>query len=222
MLQTPSKSTSSISCYTTPITCPSSTSNRHGFATPSFLRPTAQIVQSPQSPSLPWQRLPGKVKSFSALISDFKTNQCAAVDEITEGSLNEDDEPHRFSSPPASLGPSNGISWKKKGAKRTTRRVMSKTFQRLILQLVRPAPKLEIPASDDEVDPPALDNQLHSPASYPNKSEKDPVVADRNASDESSKVRHEKSRPIQKRVSSNFRREKLQRHKKHQRPKSRW
>src|SRR6202035_618462 len=93
MQVTPTKSTSSTrSRFTTPVTIRSSTSDQHVFATPAFLRPTAQPVQSPQSPSLSWERIPSKIKGLSALISDFRANQQKTVKQMDCEEWHDEDE----------------------------------------------------------------------------------------------------------------------------------
>lgn len=124
--ETPTKSASSIRTrYTTPVTSASPTTSSHGFATPAFLRPKAPSVRSPQSPSLPWEKIPSNIKGLSALISDFKANQHQISDE----------EQVQFTEFQNEIGDSlmsgdEGADiplkiWTKKGAKRTTRRIRS-------------------------------------------------------------------------------------------------
>lgn len=128
MQETPTKSTSSFpSRYTTPVTQPSPIGNHHIFATPAFLRPTALPIQSPQSPSLPWQRLPTKVKGLSALISDFRANQQESIEDVDhETWQDEDDEDElRITQEHESPGVAGRKPWVKGGAKRSKRRVIS-------------------------------------------------------------------------------------------------
>lgn len=127
MQETPTKSTSSLpSRYTTPVTQPSPIGNHHIFATPAFLRPTALPIQSPQSPSLPWERLPTKIKGLSALISDFRANQQEDIEEIDHESWRDEDEDElRITQEHDSPGVAGRKPWMKKGAKRSKRRVIS-------------------------------------------------------------------------------------------------
>lgn len=121
--ETPTKSTSSIrSRLTTPITNPSSVCNQHVFATPAFLRPTAQPIQSPQSPSVSWQRLPRTVKGLSDLICDFRANR----QELEEFELVawEDEDELVVTQEHDTAEASEGKPWVKKGAKRSKRRVI--------------------------------------------------------------------------------------------------
>ena len=125
MQETPVKSTiSSHSRFTTPVSNRSPHQNEHAFATPEFLRPTAQPLQSPQSPSLHWQRIPRQVKGLSALISDFRSNQQMLFNELECEAWQDEDELEI-----ASLGDSPGVAghktWSKRGARRSTRRVIS-------------------------------------------------------------------------------------------------
>ena len=127
MQETPTKSTSSFpSRYTTPVTQPSPIGDHHIFATPAFLRPTALPIQSPQSPSLPWERLPTKIKGLSALISDFRANQQEDIEEIDHESWRDEDEDElRITQEHDSPGVAGRKPWMKKGAKRSKRRVIS-------------------------------------------------------------------------------------------------
>ena len=128
MQETPTKSTSSLpSRYTTPVTQPSPIGNQHIFATPAFLRPTALPIQSPQSPSLPWEGLPARIKGLSALISDFRANQQESIEEVDHESWqDEDDEGQlRITQEQDSPGVAGRKPWMKKGAKRSKRRVIS-------------------------------------------------------------------------------------------------
>jgi DNA replication and checkpoint protein len=128
MLDTPTKSTVSVrSRLTTPITHPSSLDNQHAFATPAFLRPTAQPIQSPQSPSLPWERIPRKIKGLSALISDFRANQQETVEEMDHEAWEDNDE-LKITLQGNSPGVAGRKPWTKKGAKRSKRRVISIQF----------------------------------------------------------------------------------------------
>lgn len=127
MQETPTKSTSTLrSRFSTPVTQSSSVSNHHNFATPAFLRPTAGPINSPQSPSLPWERLPGKIKGFSALISDFKANQQHILkQEVEIEAWVDDDEEELKITEEAAPNATERKPWIKKGAKRTKRRVKS-------------------------------------------------------------------------------------------------
>ena len=151
MQGTPTKSTSSVrSRFSTPVTHHTSLYNQHAFATPAFLRPAALPIQSPQSPSLPWERLPSKIKGFSTLISDFRANQQESTEEIDHEAWEDEDE-LKITQEHDSPGVAGRKPWMKKGAKRSKRRVFSTHLSRkLILILVRPVPQLEIPPSDDE------------------------------------------------------------------------
>jgi DNA replication regulator SLD2 len=127
--ETPTKSTTSSivrTRYTTPTTYATPTLHDHGFATPAFLRPMAPSIQSPQSPSLPWEKIPSNVKGLSALIGDFKANQHQIsddehyqCDEFLDHDhsplMSQDDAPETVQTK----------TWTKRGAKRTTRRVKS-------------------------------------------------------------------------------------------------
>lgn len=125
MLTTPTKSTSSSrSRFTTPVTNRSSTLDQHAFATPAFLRPTALPVQSPQSPSLPWERIPSRIKGLSALISDFRANQQTTVEEIDCEAWHDEDD-LKITDEHNSPGVAGRKPWMKKGAKRSKRRVIS-------------------------------------------------------------------------------------------------
>jgi hypothetical protein len=125
MQVTPTKSTSSTrSRFTTPVTVRSSACDQHAFATPAFLRPTAQPVQSPQSPSLPWERIPGKIKGLSALISDFRANQQKTVEQMDCEEWHDEDA-LQISKDDDSPGVAGRKPWMKKGAKRSKRRVIS-------------------------------------------------------------------------------------------------
>lgn len=154
MQETPSKSTSSFpSRYTTPVTQPSPVGNHHVFATPAFLRPTALPIQSPQSPSLPWERLPTTIKGLSALISDFRANQQEGIEEVDHESWQDDDDDDelRITQEHESPGVAGRKPWIKKGAKRSKRRVISINALEMNANVsVRPVPELEVPASDDE------------------------------------------------------------------------
>ena len=131
MQETPTKSTPSIrSRFSTPITQHPSLYNQHAFATPAFLRPAALPIQSPQSPSLPWERLPSKIKSFSALISDFRANQQDGVDEVDHEAWEDEDE-LKITQEHDSPGVAGRKPWMKKGAKRSKRRVISIISHRL-------------------------------------------------------------------------------------------
>jgi hypothetical protein len=147
---TPTNSSSTKSQFTTPVTHSSSTSNQICFATPSFLRAAHRLVQSPQSPFVPWQQST-RVKSFSALISDFKRIQDTDIDVSAHESWEDKDEVH---SPSArhdnSLPSSQSRPLWKKGPKRSMRRTISETTGFVVLIIVRPVPAVEIPASDDD------------------------------------------------------------------------
>ena len=125
MQETPTKSTSSIrSRFSTPVTQHTPLLNQHAFATPAFLRPTALPIQSPQSPSLPWERIPSKIKGFSALISDFRANQQKTMEEMDHDAWEDDDE-LEITQEDDSPGVAGRKPWMKKGAKRSKRRVIS-------------------------------------------------------------------------------------------------
>ena len=131
MQETPTKSVSSIrSRLSTPVTQHTSLLNQHAFATPAFLRPAALPIQSPQSPSLPWEGIPSKIKGFSALISDFRANQQKTVEEIDLEAWEDEDE-LKITQEHDSPGVAGRKPWMKKGAKRSKRRVISIISQRL-------------------------------------------------------------------------------------------
>jgi DNA replication and checkpoint protein len=140
MEETPTKSTSSVrSPITTPLTQPPSTYNQHAFATPAFLRPTAMPIESPQSPSLPWKRIPGKIKGLSALINDYRANQQQTLEEVDHKAWEDEDE-LQITQESDSPGVAGRKPWVKTGAKRTTRRVISINPQNpgLIFSATRP------------------------------------------------------------------------------------
>ena len=125
MQETPTKSISSIpSRFTTPVTNPSPVGNEHVFATPAFLRPTAQPIQSPQSPSLPWERMPRTIKGLSALISDFRANQQEDLEEMANEAWVDDEDEFKITQEDDSPGVAGRKPWMKKGAKRSKRRVI--------------------------------------------------------------------------------------------------
>src|SRR5438046_1694578 len=65
--------------------------DQQSFATPAFLCPTAPPIESPQSPLLLWERIPRKIKGFSALISDSRAKEI--VDEVDHESWKDEEEP---------------------------------------------------------------------------------------------------------------------------------
>lgn len=96
--------------------------------------------------------MPSRVKGLSTLISDFRANQQAPLDEI-EQDVWDDEEDLKIVQEHDSPGVAGRKPWTKKGAKRSKRRVISTTFHLVFRSLtfaVRPVPALEIPASDDE------------------------------------------------------------------------
>jgi DNA replication and checkpoint protein len=109
----------------------------------------AQPVESPQSPSLTWGRVPKKIKGLSALISDFRANQQELIEPFDCEEW-EDEDDLKIVLEDDSPGVAGRKPWAKKGAKRTKRRVISTNTRLRKLTVVRPVPQLEIPASDDE------------------------------------------------------------------------
>lgn len=125
MGETPTKSISSVrSPFTTPTTHHASLYNQHAFATPAFLRPNAMLLESPQSPSLPWKRIPGKIKGLSALISDYRANQQQDLEEADYEAWEDEDE-LQITQENDSPGVAGRKPWMKNASKRTTRRVIS-------------------------------------------------------------------------------------------------
>ena len=82
-------------------------------------------MESPQSPSLPWGRIPRKIKGLSALISDFRANQQELIEPLDYEQW-EDEDDLEIVQEDNSPGVAGRKPWAKKGAKRTKRRVISK------------------------------------------------------------------------------------------------
>jgi hypothetical protein len=97
-------------------------------------------------------KVPSRVKGLSALISDFRANQEAPLEEVDQDAW-QDEEDIQVVQEHDSPGVAGRKPWAKKGAKRSKRRVISTPPLLWLLSLtsaVRPVPTLEIPASDDE------------------------------------------------------------------------